>query len=372
MNTEQTQDPYEILHISKTATQEEIREAYKEAAKKHHPDRGGETIHFQAIQKAYECLSNPEHREHYDRFGNDEDWVGGVGGGGVGGGVGGIFRSMRSAGFKFSSLFGVNPNRSIKGRNKYHAIGLSLSELYHGKQFSFTLQREILCKQCKGKGRFMDTCSECGGSGHSQRQKMFGGMFATVFSSCNNCKGAGEQPRDKGGDCESCNTQGTFNQESTLQVHIPPGTTIGKEIRFEEHCSESLEYTTPGDVILVVHGLPSDLQRGWTHTKNDLQFTVTLTFAESLLGWTRVLSDHPSGSPLRIVCRDRITHHGTLLCVKGYGMPSNISGSKGDLFLKCVVETLVMTPEQQEVIRSLFGSEPLEPSYPDEIRPEHP
>ena len=201
-------DLYALLGVEKTATAAEINKAYKRQALIKHPDRGGSTEDFQRLQKAHEVLENPTLRAEYDRTGvipgdggaspppppNIAELFGGM----FGPGGGGFPFFMGGAGGPGKTM-GKRP----RGPNKLHDIGVSLSELYHGKTFKLAIHRDIICVSCSGKGgKELRTCAGCRGQGVRFVHMQMGPMVAARQETCPVCQGKGQEVVVK---CDGCN-----------------------------------------------------------------------------------------------------------------------------------------------------------------------
>jgi DnaJ family protein A protein 2 len=365
-----TPDLYAVMGLSRGATADEIKRAYRKESLLRHPDRGGSKEAFQELQRANEVLSDPDKRAHYDATGSlpGEGPVSGFGGGpgpdlsevlgsifgGMGGGGGGIpfpFFGMGGGGTQTGA-------KMARGPNKIHEIGVSLADLYHGKTIHTTMKREVLCSGCGGKGgQRVETCGECRGRGFRMRMQQMGPMTAMTQEPCGACQQRGSRASDK---CGACAGRCVVERESTLEVRIEPGMQEGDRIVFPGQCSESPMFESPGDVILVVRAASSDAGAEWVRHGADLMTEVELTAAEMLLGWSRSLEQHPSGSPVQITWNGGMLRHGQHLVVRGKGMPVR-GGSGGSGFgnLVIVVRARVeeaLTEEQQRLLQNVWLS----------------
>jgi DnaJ family protein A protein 2 len=353
-------DLYGLLGIEKRASADEIKRAYRKEALVKHPDRGGEKEAFQALQSAYDVLSDPDKRAHYDMTGSIPQDGGGGGGGPSMPDLASIFGSFFGggvAGMPFfggpgpGSGFGISQSR---GPNKIHEIGVSLAELYKGKTFKLTMKRDVLCQSCDGKGGSrMETCGSCGGKGFRLRGQQMGPIMAMTQEPCATCSQTGSRVLEP---CSACEGRRLTENESVLDVVIQPGMQEGDRLVFPGQCSESPMFREPGDVILVIRetGTPD-----WTRRGYDLISEVRLTVAESLLGWGRHMEGHPSGRPLHIVWKGGVLREGEVLRIQGWGMPGKPSGL-GDLRL--VVRIMenesqgAWSEEQQRALQSVWPS----------------
>jgi len=345
-------DLYARLGVSRGASQDEIKRGYRKEALKHHPDRGGDTAAFQKIEEANSVLSNPERKAMYDATGSVSE--------GPGGGPPGGFNPFGGGGFNvnisemFGQMFGGhqgpgNINRKPPvGPHKLHEIGVSLSDLYHGKQFELRMKRDVLCSTCDGHGGMhVETCGSCNGSGVRVTHVQMGPMMMIQQGPCTDCQG-GKKVRDT---CTACAGKKVKESESALQVKIEPGMQEGDRLTFAGQCSESPEFERPGDVILVLRA--SSAEGGpnpWIREGSTLKRAITLTWAEALLGFERELDAHPSGRPLHIVWTGGFVKEGEVLRVVGWGMPDHlVRGTVGDLRLVCRIEGASSMPADRLV-----------------------
>ena len=337
-------DLYGLLKLQKNASMDDVKKAYRKEALVKHPDRGGNKEEFQKMQAAYEVLSDPDKRAHYDATGQ----VPQEGGGGPGPGgmpdlaamFGGMFNGggFPGSGFPFPFFNGGSggpngPLKAARGPNKIHEIGLSLADVYHGKKFTLNMKREMLCGRCSGRGGTrVENCGACGGRGFRMRGIQMGPIMSMSQEACAACGQTGHKVLDECGECRGRKTQ---ERESVLDVHVEPGMQDGDRITFAGQCSESPQFERPGDVILVVRVAESE---EWTRREADLIYTVEFSLAEMLLGWKRTLLGHPSGKALDIAWSGGPLREGEVLIFKDLGMP-NRAGGKGVLRLVCRTAT---------------------------------
>jgi len=342
------EDLYARLGISREASQDEIKRAYRKEALKHHPDRnGGDTAAFQKIEEANSILSNPDRKAQYDATGSVMESGGPGGPHGFTPFGGGAFNVNLSEMFgqMFGSQQGGRPRKPPVGPNKVHEIGISLSDLYHGKQFELRIKRDVICSSCDGHGGMhIETCDSCNGSGIRVTHVQMGPMMMIQQGPCMECNGSsGKKVRDT---CTACAGKKVKESESVLQVKIKPGMQEGDRITFAGQCSESPEFERPGDVILVLRPSSADgISSVWIREGSTLKRTITLTWAEALLGFERELESHPSGRPLHIVWTGGFVKEGEVLRVVGWGMPDHlVSGAIGDLRLVCHLDGAATLP----------------------------
>jgi len=316
MSRVKNRELYNLLEVNPNATADEIRSAYKKAALKAHPDKGGNEETFKKVSQAYQILSDDDKRRQYDMTGvvNDSDRP-------PPGpmpvpfpfdipfDIGKIFQSFSPGGRP-----GVR-QKGEKAPPRIQRVPISLSQFYHGHSFEVKINRMKFCVTCKGtcyKSR--KTCDHCGGSGSVAQIIQMGPMSIKNISPCGPCGGEGNVGADK---CEDCEGQGKQPEEKTLNVEVKPGSPAGTTIVFERMCSDSNEFANAGDVHIVLDEAPDE---DWKRVGDDLRTTVTLTLAESLVGCRMKFLEHPSGEPVICEIGAGITN-GDELRFLGQGMP---------------------------------------------------
>jgi DnaJ-class molecular chaperone len=246
-------DHYTVLGISKNATDDEIKSAYRKLARTHHPDKGGNKEQFQKIQQAYETLSDPNKRQQYDNPHNMQNDM-------------------------FNSFFNMNPfhqqqnARSKKGDHHY-TCKVSLKDVYYGITKKFKVQRSRICVVCK------QNCNTCNGSGHITKHLQMGPFTQIVHQSCNICHGAGISR--KNGGCNNCKN-GAINEETIFEVVVKKGIQSGTNFVLEGWGEQAVrENEDSGDFIV---NILVDQDPNFTRIGNDLIYNVNLTLRESITG----------------------------------------------------------------------------------------
>ena len=354
-------DLYAEMGLGQDASAEEIKRAYRREAIKRHPDRpGGDKESFQRLQKANEILSNAAKRAEYDATGQIPGDASDVGGPGMGGmpDLSQLF-SMFGGGMPFPmpppGFFGGGGGprvRAARGPDKVHEIGVPLADFYHGKTFKMNMMRQALCGGCGGSGGSkVESCGACRGAGMRMRAQQMGPITAMTHMPCDACDQTGHRIITG---CDECKGKRTVERESVLDVKIEPGMQEGDRLVFPRQCSESPQFEIPGDVILVLRAATTDTV-SWLRKGADLALEIELTLAESLLGWSREIDDHPSGRVLKIAWRDGVIRNGEVLRILGWGMPApgSSSGEVGELRLICRVATVDQGAWSEEQIRAL-------------------
>jgi molecular chaperone DnaJ len=249
-------DYYDILGVSKSASPDELKKAFRRAAVEHHPDRGGDEEKFKEINEAYEVLKDTEKRKRYDQFGHDG--VGGASGNPFGGGFGGgqnvnfDFGDL-GLGDIFSSFFGgghQGQTRQTRGRDVEAGVEINFEQAVFGTEVDLALTLEDECEHCKGStvepGSELKTCDQCGGSGQvvSVTRTIFGNIQQAAV--CPKCSGTGKIPEKV---CSVCHGKGTQSKRQSIKLKIPAGVDDGATIRLREH-GEAIANGPKGDLYI--------------------------------------------------------------------------------------------------------------------------
>ncbi|PIA59519.1 hypothetical protein AQUCO_00400421v1 [Aquilegia coerulea] len=285
---------YEILGVSKNASQDDLKKAYKKAAIKNHPDKGGDSEKFKELAQAYEVLGDPEKRQLYDDYGEDAVNDPGMGGGGGGDPFAAFFR-----GGGFPGGGHGQRQRQRRGEDVVHTLKVSLEELYSGISKKLSLSRTVLCSKCKGKGSKSGAtikCSGCKGSGKKVTVRQIGpGMVHQMEHPCNDCNGIGESVNAKDR-CPSCKGKKVVSEKKVLEVHVEKGMHNGQKIKFSGQADEAPD-TNTGDIVIVLQ--QKDHAMFKTKGTDDLFIEHTLSLAEALCGFQFIIT-HLDGRQLLI------------------------------------------------------------------------
>lgn len=346
---------YEILGVSKTASQDDLKKAYRKAAIKNHPDKGGDPEKFKELAQAYEVLSDPEKREIYDQYGEDA-LKEGMGAGGGGHDPYDIFSS-----FFGDSPFGSRAGGSSRGRRQrrgedvIHPLKVSLEDLYSGTSRKLSLSRNVLCKDCKGKGTKSgapSTCSGCQGSGMKVHIRHLGpNMIQQMQQHCNECKGTGETINAKDR-CSKCKGEKVIPEKKVLEVHVDKGMQNGQKITFPGEADEAPD-TVTGDIVFVLQQKehPKFKRKG-----DDLFLEHTLSLTEALCGFQFILN-HLDGRQLLIKSNPgEIIKPDQYKAINDEGMPMyQRPFMKGKLYIHFTVEFPdSLSPEQCKAVESVI------------------
>lgn len=343
-----SKDFYETLGVARSASDEEIKKAYRKLAMKYHPDRNpGNTEaeeKFKEVQKAYDILSDKQKRSAYDQYGHaGVDPNMGAGGFGGFGGFGG------AQGFDFGDIFsqmfggaagGRQPN--YQGADLQYAVEITLEEAAKGIKKRITIPTHQECGVCHGSGAkpgtSATTCATCHGSGTIHvRQAIF-----QMQQTCPTCHGSGKQIKDP---CASCRGEGRVKTTKTVEVNIPAGIDDGQRIRLSGEGEPGMHGAPSGDLYVVVH-----VKEHKTFERNglDLHCEMPISFAIAALGGEVEVPTLDGKVKLSI---PKETQTGRRMRVKGKGIKSLRSSAVGDLYCHVVVETPVnLTDRQKELL----------------------
>ncbi|USH03020.1 molecular chaperone DnaJ [Grimontia kaedaensis] len=350
-------DFYEVLGVSRDASERDIKKAYKRLAMKYHPDKnpGDETAaeKFKEVKLAYEILTDDQKRAAYDQYGHAAFEQGGMGGGG---GFGGGADFSDIFGDVFGDIFGGGRRggqaRAQRGADLRYNMELSLEEAVRGVTKEIDVPTYVSCDPCGGSGAkpgsSPQTCGTCHGQGQVQMRQ---GFFA-VQQTCPTCHGRGKIIKDP---CDSCHGQGRVQKTKTLSVKIPAGVDTGDRIRLTGE-GEAGEFGAPaGDLYVQVHVRDHHI---FTRDGNNLYCEVPVSFTMAALGGEVEVPTLDGRVSLKVPTE---TQTGRMFRMRGKGVQSVRGGGLGDLICKLVVETPVnLSSKQKELLRefeeSLGGS----------------
>lgn len=349
---------YEILGVSKSASQDELKKAYRKAAIKNHPDKGGDPEKFKELSQAYEVLSDPEKRETYDQYGEDALKEG------MGGGAShnpfDIFESFFGGG-GFGGGGSSRGRRQKQGEDVVHTLKVSLEDLYNGTSKKLSLSRNILCPKCKGKGSksgASGTCHECHGRGMKVTTRQIGpGMIQQMQHVCPECRGSGEVISDRDR-CPQCKGNKVSQEKKVLEVHVEKGMTHGQKIVFQGQADEAPD-TVTGDIVFV---LQLKEHPKFKRKFDDLFIEHTLTLTEALCGFQFALT-HLDGRQLLIKSNPgEVIKPGQYKAINDEGMPHhNRPFMKGRLYIHFNVEfpdSGILSPDQCRNLEMILPPRP--------------
>lgn len=345
-------DYYELLEVSRNATEAEIKKAYRRLAMKLHPDRnpGDKAAEekFKEVKEAFEVLSDERKRAAYDQFGHagvDPSAAAGAGFGGAAG-FSDIFDSV------FGDIFGATGarrggTRAYRGSDLQYDLELTLEEAVFGATVKIKTPTSKECPACKGSGAKAGsspvTCDACGGNGHI---RMSQGFFS-VQQTCPKCRGAGRIIRDP---CMACGGQGRVRDSKTHQVKVPPGVDNGDRIRLTGEGEPGENGGPPGDLYVSIHVKDHPIFR---RDGSDLYCEVPITMVVAALGGELEVPTLDGRVMLKVPPE---TQTGKVFRLRGKGVKSVRGGGVGDLLCRVAVETPVNLTKRQKELLQEFGS----------------
>lgn len=349
---------YEILGVPQTATPEDIKKAYKKAAIKNHPDKGGDPEKFKELAHAYEVLSDPEKREIYNQYGEDALKEGMGGGGGMHDPFD-IFSSFFGGGGGFGGGGSSRGRRQRRGEDVVHPLKVSLEDLYLGTTKKLSLSRNAICSKCSGKGSKSGAsmkCNSCQGSGMKVTIRQLGpGMIQQMQHPCNECKGTGETISDKDR-CPQCKGEKVVQEKKVLEVHVEKGMQNGQKITFPGEADEAPD-TVTGDIVFVLQQKehPKFKRKG-----EDLFVEHSLTLTEALCGFQFVLTHFDDRQLLIKSQPGEVVKPDSYKAINDEGMPMyQRPFMKGKLYIHFNVEFPdSLTSDQVEALQKILPPKP--------------
>jgi DnaJ family protein A protein 2 len=339
--------------VPQSASPDDLKKAYKKAAIKNHPDKGGDPEKFKELAQAYEVLSDPEKREIYDQYGEDGIKEG-LGGGG--GGMHDPFDIFQS--FFGGSSFGGGSSRGRRqrrGEDVVHPLKVSLEDLFNGTTKKLSLSRNIICSKCNGKGSKSGAsakCSGCQGKGMKVTMRQIGpGMIQQMQHPCNECKGTGETISDKDR-CTQCKGDKVVPEKRVLEVVVEKGMQNGQKITFAGEADEAPE-TITGDIVFV---LQQKEHPKFKRKHDDLFVEHTISLTEALCGFQFVLT-HLDGRRLLIKSNPgQVIKHDQYKAIDDEGMPMyQRPFMRGKLYIHFTVEFPdTLTADQMKGIETII------------------
>ena len=345
-------DYYEVLGVSKSASADEIKKAYRRLAMKHHPDRNkdddGSEARFKEAKEAYEVLKDADKRSAYDRFGHDgvRGAAGGAGGFGAEG-FGDIFGDV------FGDIFGGGGRRGggpqvFRGADLGYELKLDLEKAVAGDDVKIDVPTQVTCETCKGSGAKKGSepvqCTTCGGVGQVRMQQ----GFFSIQQTCPACKGAGTTIADP---CKDCHGRGRVRKTRTLAVKVPAGVDDGDRIRLSGEGEAGRNGGPPGDLYVEIRVKPHKL---FERDGSNLSCEVPVSIAVATLGGEVELPTLDGNVALKVPPG---TQSGKVFRLRGKGVRTVRDARLGDLFAQVAVETPInLTSEQKELLEKFDES----------------
>lgn len=346
-------DYYELLGLSKGASADEIKKAYRAKAKELHPDRNADNpnaeAQFKEVNEAYDVLKDADKKAAYDRFGHAA-FEGGMGGGGRPGGQGDFTSAFSDV---FDDLFGDfmgggrrsgGRNRATRGSDLRYNLRVSLEEAYTGLQKSIKVPTSVQCGSCSGTGAESGseptTCPTCSGMGKVRATQ----GFFTVERTCPTCSGLGQMIKNP---CRSCSGAGRVEKDRSLSVNVPAGVETGTRIRLSGEGEAGMRGGPAGDLYIFIE---VEEHKIFNRDGLNLFCRVPVSMSSAALGGDIEVPTIDGG-------RSRVkipqgSQSGRQMRLRGKGMPAIKSSHSGDMFIELAVETPVnLTTRQKELLR---------------------
>ena len=361
----QQEDYYNLLGVSKTASDTEIKKAYRKLAIKYHPDKnqGDKKAEekFKQISQAYEVLSDKSKRSQYDQFGHEAFTSGGRSTHGFGGGgfhdpmdvFSQFFGGSAGGGSSFfEDLFGGGGGRrsassAVDGADLRYDMEIDFEDAVYGADKKITIPRMGACDKCDstgcepGSGR--KTCTRCGGSGQVALSQ---GIFS-VRQTCPSCQGAGEIVEKP---CRNCRGTGRVHTEKKLQIHIPPGVDTGSRLRVSGEGESGLRGGRTGDLYVFIHVRKHNI---FHREGNDIICELPISYTTAALGGVVEVPTISGKAKMKIPAG---TQNATILRLKGKGVPALRGGSRGNMHVKIFVEVPQKLSKEQKAELEKFNA----------------
>jgi molecular chaperone DnaJ len=351
-----TRDYYDVLGLTRSASDDEIKRAYRRLARQYHPDANQDDPHtaeqFKEIARAYETLGDPERRRRYDMFGPDGERMGAGAGGDFGGGPFGGLNDLFDAFFGGDAFGRTRADTGpARGPDAELHIELTLAEVVFGTRKTVEPRMPVECETCAGSGAAPGThperCSVCDGSGQVRqvRRSLLGQLVTAV--PCTTCGGTGQVLPNP---CDTCRGEGRVHGSRSLDVEVPAGIDDGQRLRLAQRGPAAPRGGVPGDLYVSVRVAPHPL---FARDGNDLRHRTPVSIVQAALG-TRVTLETLDGEREIEVAAG--TQHGAQVRLKGLGAPSLRTGRRGDIICDIVVEVPRNLTEEEAELLAQFAA----------------
>ncbi|MDH3755087.1 MAG: molecular chaperone DnaJ [Acidimicrobiia bacterium] len=348
-------DHYQVLGVSRSASADDIKKAYRRLAREYHPDANPDDAEaearFKEIANAYEVLSDPERRARFDRFGDDGLGGSGTAGDPFGGGINDIFDAFFGGGSPFGGGGGAGRTQSgpPRGADLETVLEIDLDDIVHGSTQSVKVRTAVACDECEGVGAAAgtspSTCGQCGGSGQVRqvRRSILGQMVTTGI--CDRCSGLGSEI---GSPCPTCSGEGRNVVEKIYTVDVPSGVDHGSTLRLTGRGAVGARGGASGDLYVHVSVRPHErFQRDGDDLVEDLHIAMT----QAALGATLPYETFDVPTELVVPAGSGT---GDMLFVKGQGVPRLHGRGRGNIIVRLVVDTPTgLSSDEDALLREL-------------------
>ncbi|BCR84288.1 type I HSP40 co-chaperone YDJ1 [Aspergillus chevalieri] len=327
---------YDILGVPETASEAQLKSAYKKGALKYHPDKNADNPEaaekFKELSHAYEILSDSDKRGIYDQLGEE-----GLEGGGAGGGMGAedlFAQFFGGGGGPFGGMFGggMRDTGPKKARTIHHVHKVNLEDIYRGKVSKLALQKSVICSGCEGRGGkegAVKSCTGCNGSGMKTMMRQMGPMIQRFQTVCPDCNGEGEMIRDKDR-CKKCNGKKTVVERKVLHVHVDKGIRNGHKVEFRGE-GDQIPGVMAGDVVFEIETKPHPR---FQRKDDDLFYQVEIDLLTALAGGSFSV-EHLDDRWLNVnIAPGEVVTPGSIKVIQGQGMPSFRHHDHGNLYIQ--------------------------------------
>lgn len=342
----ENRDYYKILGVTRNASEEEIKKAYRKVAMQYHPDRnpGDKEAeeNFKIASEAYEVLRDPQKKEIYDHYG-----IEGLRGTGFTG-----FRGFEDIFASFGDIFegffgfgttGRHRSRPRQGADLRYDLRISFYEAAFGREDEIDIPKKVTCEACNGSGSKPGThpvqCPNCRGTGQVTRSQ----GFFTISTTCGQCHGEGKYIQHP---CKECRGSGWVRKNKKIKIKIPPGVDTGSKLRIRGEGEEGERGGPPGDLFVVINVEPHEF---FVRDGDDIECKIPISFSQAALGADIEI---PTLNGKKNLSIPRGTENGEILRIKGEGFPKIRGYGRGDLIVQIFVKTPKnLTKRQEEILR---------------------